>query len=876
MRLRFLDYRKLGSLHFGSMSRAVLNGVGSLAFWMLFASPGSEAGEHSEQNFRKHIQPILAEYCYDCHGDGTKKGGIAFDELNPGNALQERDLWLKVIKNLRAGLMPPEKKPHPSADQIRQIVDWIKYDAFGIDPENPDPGSVALHRMNRTEYSNTIRDLMGVEFPATEEFPPDDTGYGFDNIGDVLTMSPILMEKYVRAAETIVAEAVPTVSKVVREFTIPGKEFVESEDSKNNTAASHSNSARSLSGESPLINSFYAPFKVFHEVSVDVAGDYQLVLNLTVRGAFDFDPGRCRLIFRVDDREVWQEDFKWQDRKKYRPEIASRWLPGKHSLSFELQPLTPVEEKQTSVDMQILSVDVLGPLAPESWIRPENYSRFFSRDEPPQSAEERREYARDLLASFASKAFRRRVEPATIDRLASFAESFYRTPGKRFEEGIARAMVAVLASPRFLFRVEEVQSPVPGEKYPLVDEYALASRLSYFLWSTMPDEELLNLAGKGQLRINLSSQIERMLTHKRSSEFVGNFVGQWLQVRDLEGIQIDARTVLARDQGRDRQMERDRNRFTELRKIPEDQLTPEQAKELDEIRAGFRRRFRAPTVELNRELRQAMRRETEMLFDYVMREDRSVIELIDSDYTFLNERLAKHYGVSGVAGDEMQKVALPVGSPRGGVLTHGSVLIVTSNPTRTSPVKRGLFVLDNILGIPPPPPPADVPALEESEKEIADHEPTLKEVLEAHRNKPLCASCHSRMDPLGLALENFNALAMWRDKERGMPIETPGKLITGEPFEDVRELKRILAKDRRADFYRCLTEKLLTYALGRGLDYFDIESVDQIVARLENGDGRFSSLLSGIIESAPFQRKRDESDQFSAKDPESEKQIAGK
>jgi hypothetical protein len=279
-------------------------------------------------------------------------------------------------------------------------------------------------------------------------------------------------------------------------------------------------------------------------------------------------------------------------------------------------------------------------------------------------------------------------------------------------------------------------------------------------------------------------------------------------------------------------------------------------------------------VELNRALREAMRRETEMMFDHVMRKDLSVTELIDSDYTFLNETLAKHYGVAGVKGNTMQRVVLPADSPRGSLLTHGSVLIVTSNPTRTSPVKRGLFVLDNILGIPPPPPPAAVPSLEESEKAISDHEPTVKEVLEAHRKSPLCASCHDRMDPLGFALENFNALAMWRDQERGQKIETPGELMTGESFADIRELKRILATNHRADFHRCLTEKLLTYALGRGLEYYDIESIDQIVDRLERNGGRFSALLTGIIDSAPFQRTRRESNRFSSITPEPGTQIS--
>lgn len=825
------------------------------------------------QDYRKNIQPILEEYCYDCHGDGMDKGGIAFDELKTEGALLDHDLWLKVIKNLRADLMPPDKKPHPSPEEVRRVFEWVKYGAFGLDSKNPDPGSVVLRRLNRTEYRNSIRDLMGVEFNSFEEFPPDDRGYGFDNIGDLLTVSSILMEKYMKAAESIVAEAVPTISKVVRNVSIAGNEFRKSELTSGGTSGGLSLGFLGKRGEGALSISFYKVEKVSRQVTVDQEGDYRLVLNLGVRGSFDFDPGRCRMVFSLNDRELWTEEFKWQDRKKYSFEFMERLESGQHKLDVELQPLTPVEDKLNSVDMQIVSVDVQGPVSEEYWVRPWNYDRFFSKDEPPESIAERRAYARDVLRNLANRAFRRPVNDGTLDRLVEFAEETYSQPDKRFEEGIARAMVVVLASPRFLFRTENVHPTGSDEDHPLVDEYSLASRLSYFLWSTMPDDELLDLARQGQLRKNLSAQLRRMVEDQRSNEFIENFVGQWLQVRDIDGIQIDSRTVLARDSGRDRQMEREMKRFRELRRINDVELTPEQKKELDKIRAGFRSRFRQPRVELNRELRRAMRRETEMMFDYVMHEDRSVVELIDSDYTFLNEPLAKHYGMTNVIGSEMRKVDLPSDSPRGGVLTHGSVLVVTSNPTRTSPVKRGLFVLDNILGTPAPPPPASVPALEDSEKEIVDHEPTLKEILDMHRSKPLCASCHARMDPLGLALENFNALAMWRDKERGQPIQTPGKLITGESFKDIRELKHVLAHDRRMDFYYCLTEKLLTYAYGRGLEYYDVETVDQIVGRLENQEGRFSALLMGLIESAPFQRIRGSSEIVSGFPPDSAKNV---
>jgi hypothetical protein len=448
--------------------------------------------------------------------------------------------------------------------------------------------------------------------------------------------------------------------------------------------------------------------------------------------------------------------------------------------------------------------------------------------------------------------------------LTTIAENHYREPGKRFEDGIAQAVIPVLASPRFLFRVEQaeaaagVSSPAP---HSLVDEYSLASRLSYFLWSTMPDAELIRLAERRELRKNLAGQVKRMLADSRSEALIENFTGQWLQVRDVEGIDINVFAVLARDRGEERRFSRDRRRFQELREIPEGKLTPEQRKEIEEFRAQFRNRQRRPQVEFDRDLRRALRQETEMAFAHVLRENRSAIELLDCDYTFLNERLAKHYGLTNlnVTGAEMRRVSLPADSLRGGVLTQGAPLIVTSNPTRTSPVKRGLFILDNILGLPPPPPPPNIPNLEDSEKAVDGRQPTLREVLAIHREKPLCASCHSRMDPLGLALENFNALGMWRDKERGQPIDAAGKLITGETFQDIREVKQVLTTRHRLTFYRCLTEKLLTYALGRGTEYYDTHTLDQIVNRLDQENGRLSELVMGIIESAPFQKRRNQS-----------------
>ena len=848
--------------------------------WLLagvaFTAACLQASDREEEvgaRFRQHIQPILVEYCYDCHGDGMNKGNVAFDQFKSDKDLiTNRALWLAVLKNLRAGIMPPAKKPRPSAENVHHLADWIKQDAFGIDADDPDPGRVTIRRLNREEYRNTIRDLMGFDFKIEEELPPDDTGYGFDNIGDVLTMSPMLLEKYMHAAETIVAGGVPRVTRVVSQKTIPGSAFGKSMNNRDRAGGQRRERGRDR-------HSFYDETTLAQTFTAEHAGSYRLALELEVLGQFDFDPGRCRVVFKVDDRELLAHELGWHNNKKFSFPFDQKWTAGEHRLVLELHPLTPAEKETNSLDLRIAGVRIEGPQEKEHWVRPRNFELFFSQDPPPANPE-RREYARALLRRFVTKAYRRPVDDGTVDRLVTIAESVYTQAAKRFEDGIAQAMIPVLASPRFLFRIEDspAGSSQPEEAHSgnrgnssvshlagslaearssWVDEYSLASRLSYFLWSTMPDEELFHLAGRGELRKNLEAQVKRMVASRRSDELIENFVGQWLQVRDVEGIDINTRAVLARDSGQDRELEKRRRRFRELRDIPEEKLTPEERSELEGIRAQFRRRFaNRPQVELDRELRQALRAETEMCFGYVLRENRSLLELINGDYTFLNERLARHYGMTNVVGNEMRRVELPEDHPRGGVLTHGSVLIVTSNPTRTSPVKRGLFVLDNILGTPPPPPPADIPQLEESEKGFTDRQPTLREVLAIHREKPLCSSCHNRMDPLGLALENFNALGMWREKERGQPIDSAGKLITGESFRDLREVKRILVADRRTDFYRCLTEKLLIYALGRGLEYYDVHTVDQIVERLERENGRFSALLMGVIESAPFQKRR--------------------
>ena len=801
--------------------------------------------------FEQEILPILEDHCYSCHGEGENKGKVSFDTFGSTAELMEQtDLWVHALKNIRAGLMPPPRKKRPEAAELAKLEDWIKRGPLKLDPQNPDPGRVTLRRLNRVEYRNTIRDLTGVDFLAQEEFPVDDTGYGFDTIADALSTSPLLLEKYMAAAETIVAKAVPLKNRVTPSRYISHREF-----------------SGQGAGDERL--SLYDPADLTTRIEIKHAGTYRVVLDSSVHGSFAFDPGRAKLSWSVDGKEIANQEVEWRDSFNVEPAVEVKWAEGSYPVRLTLRPLVGKDKKPAEnpgdgppdVNLHFDGVNLIGPIEPEFAKHPENYERFFTRDEVPRDAASRLDYAQEILRRFATRAFRRPVDEPTVKKLAALGIAFAESPGGTFERGIAKALTAVLASPRFLFRIEETLPETDSASHLLLDEFALASRLSYFLWSTMPDETLYQLAERGELRKNLPAQIERMLKHERSDEMVENFAGQWLQTRDVENVIIDARIVLARDAGQEKDM---RARFEGFQKLRTELGEAEKArdnaqvevlkKELADMRAKFGNSRRA---EFEGSLRGAMRREAEMMFRYLMREDRSVLELIDNDSTFLNEELAKHYGVPGVEGGDMRLVKLPPDSPRGGIITMGTVLAVTSDPTRTSPVKRGLFILDNILGTPPPPAPPNIPSLEASEKTEDGGNLTLRAALALHREQPLCASCHNRMDPLGLALENFNAMGSWREMDQGIPLESAGgKLITGESFADVRELKRLLVTARRQDYYHCITEKLFTYALGRGPQAADITTFDSIVGQLEKSGGKFSSLIMGIIDSPAFQKRQ--------------------
>ncbi|MBC7367375.1 MAG: DUF1592 domain-containing protein [Undibacterium sp.] len=818
---------------------------------------------------------MLDTYCYGCHGGGIGKGGVTLDEFTTSAELKDHKLWLRALKNVRSGIMPPADEPHLPAADAAKLAEWIKRQAFELDPAKPDPGRVTVRRLNRTEYRNTVRDLTGVEFDTKLNFPVDDSGHGFDNIGDVLTVSPMLLEKYLDTAQTIIASAVPAGPIAVAEVAVPGQQFktlasspviimplavepTPGADTPENAAAPAVERPAPIVVGSALELSYYTPVVVRATHRAAHAGAYQLVLELRGVERFadnQFDYNQCRLVLKVDGEQVFTREFSREGGKPLEFTIDRTLTAGDHELAVEIQPVGADRPQLRQLRLRLNAVTVRGPMAKEFWVTPKDYARFFPRAVPADLAD-RRAYAGEILQNFATRAFRRPVDANTITRLAALAETGFTAPGATFEAGVAQAMVAVLASPRFVFREEDVEPLRPGQTHPLVDEYALASRLSYFFWSTMPDRELCRLAAEHRLRAQLPAQVSRLLQDPRAEELVKNFTGQWLQSRDIAGVAIDAEAVFLREHPPTREAREARTTIRRINDIPDAKRTPEEVAALAEARLLRGDRSRSAAPQLGGRLREAMQGETELLFAHILKEDRPLTELIDCNYTFLNEELAKHYGIPGVTGRTMRKVMLPPDSPRGGVLTQGTVLAVTSNPTRTSPVKRGVFILDAILGTPPAPPPPDIPALEDAASPEKLRQMTLRETLALHATNPVCHSCHSRMDPLGLALENFNALGQWRTQEMNRPIESAGQLITGEKFADIRELKRILATGHREDFYRNVSEKLLTYALGRGVDYADTDTLDQLVVRLDAAGGRPSALIRAIVESAPFQQRR--------------------
>jgi hypothetical protein len=686
---------------------------------------------------------------------------------------------------VRQEFMPPVGAEPLAHDARKALARAVAESRLGVDYAKPDPGRVTMRRLNRMEYDFTIRDLFGVDVTTSAHvpsmtsssetslrdlLPPDDTAYGFDNIGDVQSLSPALLERYFEIAELVVSNVI-----IIEGPWYPTKEVgrdrlqVDREDE-------------------PKLTRHTAKFKI------DRAGHYQVKVSFALGGWQEYGGG-YDFRFDVDGKEASSEtiDVGGQEVHEY---VADRTFePGEHEIA-----LTTVAVKENSDgDLEHLRLNarigVTGPIVVGEASYPESHRQIFFDGPAPSDPEQRRVYAEAVLKRVADRAFRRPVDPVTLGRLADLA-----LRDENFERGVGQAMVAILTSPRFLFRTElQPQPDDPHALHPL-DDHAIASRLSYLLWLSLPDAELTQLAAEGKLRENLPAQITRMLADPKAERFLEDFAGQWLRTRNVLMTAISKR----------------------------DMIDP---------------------------YRGALKRETDMMFEHIVREDRDLLELVTANYTFMNRQLARFYDLPGASGDDFERVELPADSHRGGILTQGSFLTATSNPDRTSPVKRGLFVLENLLATQPPPPPANVPPLEEAHVE-GKALVTVRDQLEAHRADPACAACHAHFDPIGVVLENYDLVGRWREAERGgAEIDPTGVTVTGDELAGIEDLKEYIV-DNKERYYRCCTEKLMTYALGRGLEPYDAVTVDRITDEVMADGGKFSTLLTAVVASPAFQTRR--------------------
>lgn len=774
--------------------------------------------------YAKEGAAFLKKHCNECHADGKSEGSLSLTTYpDEASLIRGRKAWLKLLKRVEAGEMPPEEKPRPTKEEVEAFARLVRgiYEQHDKNAK-PDAGRVTIRRLNRTEYNNTVRDLVGVDFNPAEDFPADDIGHGFDNIGDVLTLSPVLMERYLDAAESIVNRAIlvnvppPARRYLAGRFLQPnnaetsqgrfrllnpmatepvhaGPFFAGADYLKllpNDQLIVRANLYAETSSETPVKVALFLSGAGMKDVSPDAEVDQ--LMGPALAG---IKPIKILKIFEITAREA---------AKAEQIEFPVSGIDGIQRAGLALVK-PPGEEKPAKLHIEHIWSE--GPME----TRPTSHRMLLAcTPDKPQP-----EQTREVLTRFLRRAYRR---PPTADELARVTKIADATiaSGKKWEAGMQQAILYTLCSPKFLFRVELDDRPEALDQRPL-DEFQLASRISYFLWSTMPDDELLDLAEKKQLTANLNAQVARMVKSPRARALVENFGLQWLQLQRLKTF------------------------------APDQKLFPT----------------------FNEPLRAAMTQETVHFFSEILREDRSVLDLLEADFTYLNEPLAQHYGISDTMGNRPgQKDPRPGGQPirgpefvrvaladkqRGGLPTQAGILTVTSNPTRTSPVKRGKWILEQILGDPPPPPPPNVPELAEGDK--AQLTGSLRQRLEQHRKNVACANCHASMDPIGFAFENYNAIGAWREKDGEFPLETAGALPDGTAFQGPGDFKLVL-RNRKDQFTRSLIEKLMTYALGRGVEFYDRPVLDRIQANVAKGDYKMSVLLTEIIQSEPFRMRR--------------------
>jgi hypothetical protein len=740
---------------------------------------------------------LLTRYCAGCHSAQTKTAGIVLDNLDPERPGESAQVFEKVLRKVRTGEMPPKGLPRPEPEAAKAFIASLETALDQAAARNPNPGQPAIHRLNRVEYSNAIRDLLAIDINPGSSLPPDDSGYGFDNIGDVLSVSPILLERYISLARKISRLAVgdPGILPAVEEYSVP-------------VGLSQ---ADGVSEDLPLGSRGGIAIK--HAFPLD--GEY--TIRIKIRG---FN-GRARdlvqhLDLRLDGVRLKEFEIHGKsteaDEESPTFEVRVPVKAGVRTVGVNFMSEYAVQEgvlprppaKATAPPRNLpgrLGVDSVligGPFqATGAGDTPARERIFVCK---PTSIKDETPCAKRIFSTLARRAYRRPVTDADLKPLLSFFETGRRNGS--FESGVESGLRRMLVAPDFLFRVERDPAGAAAGSIYHLNDFELASRLSFFLWSSLPDDQLLDLAGRGKLQdpVVFEQQARRMLADRRARTLASNFAGQWLYLRNLSRVQPD----------------------------------PDAFPEFDE------------------NLRQAFQRETELLLEAIVREDRSIVDLLNANFTYLNERLARHYQIVDVHGSNFRRVSL-TDPDRFGLLGQGSILTVTSYPTRTSPVLRGKWILENLLGTPPPPPPANVPDLKDHAED--GRALSLREQMEKHRADATCAGCHARMDPLGFALENYDGVGKRRASDANGVLDTSGSLPDGTRFEGPGGLRDLLL-GRRDQFVETVAEKLLTYALGRGLEYYDQPAVRAITRSAAKDDYRISSVIVAITKSAPFQMRR--------------------